>query len=90
MTLVIAEVVKNTKSVMENSKLKLGRYRYYKGGEYRLIGLAKYSETLEDMVIYEALYENKMSKVWVRPVNVFMSSKNIDGNVVSRFEYIGE
>ena len=36
--------------------IKLGRYRHFKGNEYEVVGLAKHSETLEDMVVYRALY----------------------------------
>ena len=40
-------------------KLKIGKYRHFKGGEYNVLGTAKHSETLEDFVVYEALYNNK-------------------------------
>ncbi len=69
--------------------LRLGVYRHYKGKEYRVIGVAKHSETLEDLVIYETLYENNISKLWVRPLAMFMETVEIDGKKVPRFEYIG-
>ncbi len=70
--------------------LTLGRYLHYKGGEYRVLGVAKHSETLEEMVVYEALYENKVSKLWVRPLGMFLETVESDGKTVPRFQYIGE
>ena len=46
-------------------ELKPGRYRHFKGNEYRLLYVAKHSETLEPMVVYQALYEEM--GIWVRP-----------------------
>jgi hypothetical protein len=73
---------------MENNLVKLGKYRHYKGGEYRVVGVAKHSETLEEMVIYEALYENKISKVWVRPLSMFLGEVEVNGKNVFRFTFI--
>ena len=47
-------------------------YQHYKGGKYRMIGVAKHSETLEEFVIYEALYDNPVSKLWARPIGLFV------------------
>lgn len=69
---------------------KPGIYQHYKGKKYRVIGVAKHSETLEDMVIYEALYENEMSKLWVRPLAMFLGEVEIGGKRVPRFTYCGE
>ena len=71
-------------------KIKLGRYRHFKGMEYNVIAIAKHSETLEDMVVYEALYDNKVSKIWVRPLKMFTEKIERDGKTFNRFEYIGE
>ena len=71
-------------------KIKLGRYRHFKGMEYNVIAVAKHSETLEDMVVYEALYDNKVSKIWVRPLKMFTEKVERDGKILNRFEYIGE
>ena len=54
--------------------LKLGRYKHYKGKEYEVLGVAKHSETLEDFVIYQALYGKK--QIWVRPLNMFLEKNN--------------
>ena len=49
-------------------KIKIGgTYKHYKGNLYKVIALAKDSETLQDMVVYEALYPNALSKIWTRP-----------------------
>lgn len=66
---------------------KPGIYEHYKGNHYRVIGVAKHSETLEDLVIYEALYDNEVSKLWVRPKEMFLGTVEVDGEYVPRFRY---
>jgi len=51
--------------------MKLGKYKHYKGKFYEVIGIAKHSETLEEMVVYQCLYDNEISKLWVRPKKEF-------------------
>lgn len=68
--------------------LKLGKYRHYKGNVYEVIGIAKHSETIEDMVVYLALYGD--GQMWVRPLNNFAEEVEIDGKKVLRFEYVDE
>lgn len=70
--------------------IKLGTYQHYKGKQYRVIGIAKHSETLEDLVVYEALYNNPKSKLWVRPLTMFNEQVLLDGKEVPRFKYIGD
>lgn len=70
--------------------IKLGKYRHYKGREYRVIGVGKHSETLEDMVVYEPLYENPTAKLWVRPLHMFEEEIELDGQKVPRFKYLSE
>ena len=67
--------------------IPLGIYRHYKGNEYDVIGFSKHSETLEDMVIYKALYGN--GGIWVRPLSMWDNPIEIDGKTVKRFKYIG-
>lgn len=59
-----------------------------KGGIYKIIALAKHSETLEDLVVYEASYENELSKVWVRPLLMWQEIVEIDGEKKQRFELL--
>ena len=71
--------------------MKLGKYQHSKTGKlYRVIGIAKHSETLEELVVYEALYENPESKLWVRPAKMFLEKVEIKGRKVSRFKFVGE
>ena len=75
---------------MQNQQIKIGKYRHFKGNEYNVIAVAKHSETLEDMVVYEALYDNKVSKIWVRPLKMFLETIEKDGKTFKRFEYTGD
>lgn len=71
--------------------MKIGIYRHYKTGNlYRVIGVGKHSETLEYLVVYEALYENKLSKLWVRPLAMFEELVEWKGAKVLRFTFISE
>ena len=66
--------------------MKKGIYRHYKGNEYELIGVAIHSETLEEMVVYRALYGDK--NLWVRPAHMWEEEVEVDGKTVKRFELI--
>lgn len=68
--------------------IKLGKYRHFKGNEYEVIGVAKHSETLEEMVIYRALYGG--GGYWVRPAAMWHEEVSRDGKTYKRFTYIGE
>lgn len=70
-------------------EIKPGKYKHYKGGEYEVIGVAKHSETLEDLVIYKPLYANKVFDLWARPLHMFLEEVEVDGKIVKRFEYLG-
>ena len=70
------------------SPIPLGVYRHYKGDEYEVIGFAKHSETLEDMVVYKALYGERGT--WVRPLSMWENPIEIDGKIMKRFEYAGK
>jgi hypothetical protein len=66
--------------------LKKGKYRHYKGKEYELIGIARHSETLEELVVYKALYQSEGENLWVRPLKMFTEEITIDGITLKRFE----
>jgi hypothetical protein len=68
-----------------------GRYRHYKGKQYEVIGIARHSETLEEMVVYYALYYIEGmggNSLWVRPKSMFAEMVTVDGREVPRFERI--
>lgn len=68
--------------------IKPGKYRHFKGNMYEVIGIAKHSETLEEMVVYRALYGD--GELWVRPASMWNENVQRDGKTFARFEYIGE
>jgi hypothetical protein len=65
-----------------------GLYRHYKGKDYRVLGLVRHSETLEELVHYECLYDNPDGKFWVRPRAMFESMVTIGGIEQPRFAFI--
>lgn len=69
-------------------ELKPGIYKHYKGNEYKLLFLATHSETLEPMVVYQALY-GEMG-IWVRPAKMWSEYVVIEGREERRFEFIKE
>ncbi len=68
-------------------EIKKGRYRHFKGNEYEVIGTAKHSETLEEYVVYKALYGE--GGLWVRPASMWNETIERDGKIFRRFEFIG-
>lgn len=71
--------------------MKFGKYQHYKTRNfYKIIGIAKHSETEEDLVVYECLYDNPKSKIWARPKAMFEEMVEIDGKKVPRFKFIEE
>jgi len=67
-------------------QIKRGVYRHCKGNEYEVVGFAKHSETLEDMVVYKALYGERGT--WVRPLSMWNELVEAGGKKVKRFEYV--
>lgn len=75
---------------MVNQLIPGGLYQHYKGKNYIVLDVARHSETLEWLVVYECLYENPEGKIWVRPMGMFLENVTIDGKEVPRFKYIGD
>lgn len=69
-------------------EIRLGKYRHFKGNEYEVIGLARHSETMEDYVVYRALYGE--GGLWVRPASMWNETVERNGKTYKRFTYIGE
>ena len=65
-----------------------GKYRHFKGNEYEVLYIARHSETLEEMVVYRALYGER--GIWVRPASMWNEIVERDGKTFRRFTYIGE
>ena len=69
-------------------ELKPGLYRHFKGNQYRLLYVAKHSETLEPMVVYQALYGDQ--GIWVRPASMWNERVERDGYCGPRFYPVEE
>jgi len=67
-------------------EIKLGKYRHFKGNLYEVIGIAKNSETLEETVVYRALYGE--GELWVRPASMWNETVERDGKTFKRFEFV--
>jgi hypothetical protein len=65
-----------------------GRYRHYKGNDYTVIGIARHSETQEELVVYRQEYGD--NGLWVRPLAMFVETVEVDGKLVARFERMEE
>jgi len=74
--------------MMESSEIKLGKYKHFKGNEYEVLGVAKNSETMEELVVYRALYGNY--DLWVRPLKMFLEEVEVEGKKIFRFRYLGK
>ena len=73
-------------------EIKIGKYEHYKGKQYEVIGIARHSETLRELVIYKALYDSEEfgnEALWERPKDSFLETVNVDGEEIPRFKFIG-
>ena len=68
--------------------IKPGKYRHYKGNFYEVLGMALHSETLEEMVVYKALYGD--GGVWVRPASMWEEEVEVGNQCVPRFAPVEE
>lgn len=66
--------------------IKLGIYEHYKKNKYKVLGVVVHSETLEELVLYKALYGERLT--WVRPLKMFLEKVEIEGNKVPRFKFL--
>lgn len=69
-----------------HADIPLGKYRYFKGNQYEVLYLARHSETLEEMVVYRALYGER--GIWVRPAKMWNETVERDGKTYQRFTKI--
>ncbi|MBR9676026.1 DUF1653 domain-containing protein [Candidatus Woesearchaeota archaeon] len=65
--------------------MRLGKYKHFKGAVYEVVGVAKHSETREELVVYK-----KNDETWARPKEMFLETISRDGKKFRRFEYLGE
>jgi len=70
--------------------IRPGRYRHFKGKMYEVIAVAKHSETLEDYVVYKALYKNPKAEFWIRPLKNFLEKVELNGKTFKRFQLIAK
>jgi hypothetical protein len=66
------------------AEIQPGRYRHYKGNEYTVLGVARHSETLEELAVYRQEYGER--GLWVRPAAMFAETVEVDGRIVPRFQ----
>ncbi len=73
-------------------KLKKGTYQHFKGNYYAVIGIARESESLEEFVLFKALFTSKKfgsESLWIKPVKMFFETIEVDGKKIPCFRYIG-
>lgn len=77
---------------MAEKSVKPGKYRHYKSGDlYEVIGTALHTETLEELVIYRALYHSEKfgnNCIWVRPKEMFLENVEYKNALLPRFKFI--
>lgn len=76
---------------LATQQVKPGRYQHFKGGRYQVLGVARHSETLEELVVYRAEYESaefSRKAFWVRPRKNFLEKVKFEGKLVPRFKYL--
>jgi len=73
-----------------SDSIQSGIYRHYKGAEYQVLEVAIHSETEELLVVYRPMYKVQQGKqkLWVRPLEMFVETVEVDGVQVKRFELI--
>ena len=77
-----------TDGELESMPIQPGRYRHYKGNEYLVLGVARHSETEEELVVYRQDYGDH--GLWVRPLAMFLEQVESNGRQLPRFQHIGD
>ena len=72
----------------EARNLKLGIYEHYKGNKYKVLSVGRHSETLEELVIYQAQYGD--FGIWARPLKMFTGTVKVEGKEIPRFKYLSD
>jgi hypothetical protein len=70
---------------MVKRRMESGLYKHYKGGLYEVLGIARHSETLEELVVYKAAYQQESDNLWVRPLKMFCETVELNGTKLNRF-----
>lgn len=65
-----------------------GIYQHYSGKQYRVIGVGHHSESLDQMVFYESLYDNSVGRLWCRPLPMWSEVVEVNGQKVPRFKLL--
>lgn len=71
----------------EARALKPGVYEHFKGNRYEVLSVARHSETLDEFVVYRALYGEH--GLWIRPLKMFLEQVKHNGKIMPRFKYVG-
>lgn len=71
---------------MAEHNIPIGTYRHFKGNFYEVLGVARHSETMEELVVYRALYGER--GLWVRPASMWSELVEVDGKPVERFTFL--
>jgi hypothetical protein len=75
----------------KSDEINLGVYKHYKGKLYEVMGVARHSESLEELVIYKALYNSEefgKNSLWARPKSMFLEEVIVDNKKFLRFEFV--
>jgi hypothetical protein len=85
--LISCSLLRPIEFLIKMTTIKPGRYRHFKGNEYEVVGIAKDSETMEEVVVYRALYGE--GGLWVRSARMFAENVTREGRTMPRFAYLG-
>jgi hypothetical protein len=74
------------------SGIQKGLYEHFKGKQYEVLDVVRHSETMEELVLYKALYKGNFPEgsLWVRPLAMFQETVSVEGKKVPRFRFMGK